>query len=97
MLYELLIIFICMFASLGIVELAVYQFNKMCSTKLPHKFYILAEDFSAEDAEYVIRFLEGMISRSGLESAIEGIKLGNNANIDEQLLLQLQEEFGNII
>lgn len=96
MLYEILIIFVCMFASLGIVELSVYYFNKICSSRLPHKFYILADNFSADDAEYIIRFLEGLISRSGLESAIEGIRLGNNAVIDEQLLLQLQEEFGNI-
>lgn len=96
MLYEILIIFVCMFAALGIVELAVYHFNRMCSVRLPHKFYILADNFEAQDAEYVIRFLEGVISRSGLDSAVCGIKLGENARIDEDLLLVLQEEFANI-
>lgn len=97
MLYEILIIFVCMFAALGIVELSVYYFNRICSSKLPHKFYILADNFSAEDAEYVIRFLEGTIARSGLESAIEGIRLGENAVISDTLLSELQEEYGNIL
>ncbi len=96
MLYEILIIFVCMFAALGIVELAVYIFNKLCSSRLPHKFYIVADNFKAEDAEYVIRFLEALIGRSGLESAICGIKLGENAQIDQELLQVLLDEFPNI-
>ena len=96
MLYEILIIFVCMFAALGIVELSVYHFNRICSTRLPHRFFILADDFEKEDAEYVIRFLESVISRSGLDSAVCGIKLGKNANIDSELLDILKEEFSNI-
>ncbi len=96
MLYEILIIFVCMFAALGIVELAVYTFNRLCSSRLPHKFYIVADNFSAEDAEYVIRFLESLIGRGGLGSAICGIRLGKNAQIDRELLLALLEEFPNI-
>lgn len=96
MLYELLIIFVCMFAALGIVELAVYAFNLMCASRLPHKFYIVADDFDNDDAEYVIRFLESVIGRSGVHSAICGIKLGENARIDEELLKTLREEFPNI-
>ena len=96
MLYDLLIIFVCMFAALGIVELAVNIFNRMCAARLPHKFYILAEDFPEEDAEYVIRFLESAISRSGLECSIKGIRLGENAKISTELLEALKEEFPNI-
>lgn len=96
MLYDILIIFVCMFAALGIVELAVYIFNKICAARLPHKFYIVADNFQSEDAEYVLRFLEGLIGRSGLESAICGIKLGENAEVDSELLSVLLEEFGNI-
>ncbi len=96
MLYEILIIFVCMFAALGIVELAVYSFNLMCSSRLPHKFYIVADNFGKDDAEYVIRFLESVIGRSGVHSAICGIKLGENAEIDEELLEALREEFSNI-
>jgi len=96
MLYEILIIFVCMFASLGIVELAVYIFNLECSKRLPHKFYILADNFGPDDAEYVIRFLESLISRSGTDSAICGIRLGDNVEIDSELLETLLEEFPNI-
>ena len=96
MLYDLLIILVCMFASLGICELAIYLFNRTASGRLPHKFYILADDFGQEDAEYVIRFLEGVISRSGVDSAICGIQLGSNVRIDDELLECLCTEFGNI-
>ena len=97
MLYEILIIFVCMFASLGITELTVYIFNTQCSKKLPHKFYILADSLSKENAEYVIRFLEEAIRHSGLDSAVCGIKLGDNADVDEKVLEKLRYEYGNII
>ena len=96
MLYELLIIFVCMFAALGIVELAVYLFNRMCASRLPHKFYIVAENVTCEDAEYVLRFLRSLIGRSGLDSAICGIRLGENIEIDDELLQKLTEEFPDI-
>lgn len=97
MLYDILIIFICMFAALGITELAVYIYEKSCAARLPHKFFILADNFEKNDAEYVIRFLEGVISRSGTDAAICGIKLGENADIDVDLLKNLQKEFKNIV
>ena len=96
MLYDILIILVCMFASLGICELAIYLFNRTASGRLPHRFYILADDFEQNDAEYVIRFLEGVISRSGVDSAVCGIKLGENAQVDDELLECLCKEFGNI-
>lgn len=96
MLYDLLIILVCMFAALGICELAIYLFNRTVSARLPHRFYILADNFEREDAEYVIRFLEGVISRSGVDSAVCGIKLGENAQVDDELLEHLCTEFGNI-
>lgn len=95
--YDILIILVCMFASLGIVELAIYFFNRNLAKQLPHKFYILADNFGKDDAEYVIRFLEGLISRCGLDSTICGIQLGENIQIDEALLTALTREFPNIV
>ncbi len=97
MLYEILIIFVCMFAALGITELAVYCFNFMCASRLPHKFYIVADDFGEEDAEYVLRFLENLISGSGLGCAVGGVKLGENAKIEKELLDSLLKEFPDLI
>ena len=97
MLYDILIIFVCMFASFGIVELAIYFFDYVCSLKLPGEYYVCADNFSEDDAEYVLRFLEGIISREGAGKAIKGIKLGENARAEKELLEQLRLEFGNII
>lgn len=97
MLYDILIIFICMFASLGIVDLAVYIFNCLCARKLPHKFYLLADNFKSGDAEYVIRSLESIISTSGADTVICGIKLGENAELPTELYKKLNNEYRNII
>ncbi len=97
MLYDILLIFVCLFASLGIVEIAVCVFDKICAKRLPHGFYILADNFTKDSAEYIIRYLEGLILHSGLDHSVKGIRLGENAEIDDELLLRLQEEYRNII
>ena len=97
MLYDIPLIFIGLFASLGIVELTIYIFNFLCSKRLPDKFYILADNFTQDQAEYVIRFLECLISNSGLDCSICGIKLGENAAISSELLIRLNNEYRNII
>ena len=86
-----------MFAAYGITELAVYYFNRICAAKLPHRFCILADNFEKEDAEYVLRFLESMIRKHGLEYAVCGIKLGENAEVEKETLEALCNEYGNII
>ncbi len=96
MLYDILLIFICLFASLGIVELTIYIFNLLCSKKLHDKFYILADNFTEDEAEYVIRFLESLISNSGLDCSVCGIKLGENTEISPELLHRLKLEYRNI-
>lgn len=97
MLYDILLIFVCLFAALGIVELAVYIFNSACARKMKCKFYILADDFDESEAEYAIRFLENLIAHSGIDCLVCGIKLGENAKISPELLHSLNIEYRNII
>ncbi len=97
MLYEIILIFICLFAALGMVDLALYIFNKICTRRLPgHRLYIFVDDFKGENAEYLLRFLEEYIVRDKTELDICGLLLGKNAEVDDELLSHLKNKYRNI-
>ncbi len=95
MLYDIITVFICMFAAMGVVffilELSLLLSNK----KHGYKFYILCENLSGKEAEYAIRYIENIIlSRLGGVGC--GIKLGENVEIDKAVLEALKREYRNI-
>ena len=96
MLYEILLIILCMFAALGLAELAISIFNYKCSKRLPHKFYITVTDIKTEQAEFVLRYLEELLLVSGADAAINEIVLEDSVEIEESVLEALQRQFGNI-
>lgn len=96
MLYEILIIIICMFAALGMAFLAISIFNCKCAKRLPRKFSLLVNGVKGEQAEYIIRYLEELLWVSGADAAINEIILGNDTEIEKDLLERLSREFGNI-
>ena len=96
MLYEILLIILCMFAALGFSELIIAIFNYKCAKRLPHKFKITVTDIDKEQAEFVIRYLEELLFVSGADAAIDEIVLGEGADIDDSMFEVLQKQFGNI-
>lgn len=98
MLYEILLIFICLFAALGIVDLAVYIFNRSCIKRLPpHRLYIMLDDFEESDAEYLAGFLVEYFLRCGDYPPIDGIIIGDAADPDGELRAQLRTRYKDFI
>ena len=95
---DVFFVILCFFAALGIVDAAVYLFDRICSSRLAHPFRILVEDCpDAEDAEYAVRFLEGVVGRTSLEKALCGLVIGENVALSENAKRALEREYGNII
>ena len=95
MFYDIILILICMFAALGIVFF-ISELNFLFSNKkYKYKFYLLCRDIPKEEAEYAIRYAEKVIlSRLGGVGC--GIKLGENVQIDKNVLEILKREYRNI-
>lgn len=98
MLYEILLIFICLFASLGIVDLSVYIFNRICIKRLPpHRLYITIDDFEKSDAERIVHFITEYYLRGGDCPPIDGIIIGDTADPDGKLREQLRARYKDFI
>ncbi len=98
MLYEIFLIFICLFAALGIVDIAVYFFNKICIKRLPpHSLYILIDDFEKSDAERIVRFTAEHFLRQSDGLSVKGIIIGENADLDEELRALLRTLYKDYI
>lgn len=95
-LYEIFLIFICMFAAIGIVEVVLCVFTWCLVKKSQYKCDILLEDVSKADAETTIRLLETLIFASGIDCAVGGIRLGENVDVSSDVLRRLEREYGNI-
>lgn len=95
MLYDIITVLICMFAAMGVVffilELGLLLSNK----KYGYKFYILCENLSEKEAEFAIRYVENIIL-SRLGGIACGIKLGENVEVDTEVLEALKKEYRNI-
>ena len=96
MLREILMVMLCFFAVLGIVDAATYLFERICSARLGVSLGIFVPECRAENAEYTLRFVEGILAREGLSKAVGTVYLGENVKIDPETLLRLEGEFGNI-
>ncbi len=89
-------ILLCFFAVLGIVDAATYLFDRVCSARLGVSLGVLVPECSAENAEYTLRFVEGVLSREGLPKAVDTVYLGKDVKIDPDTLSRLEGEFRNI-
>lgn len=96
MLYDIIIVLICMFAAMGVVFLILELGLMFSASKHGYKFYILCENISEEEAEYAIRYIENVII-SRLGGVACGIKLGENVEINPKVLKALKQEYRNIV
>lgn len=96
MLCEILMVMLCFFAVLGIVDAATYLFDRVCSARLGISLGVLVPECSAGNAEYTLRYVEGVLAREGLPKAVDTVYLGKDVKIDPEILARLEGEFGNI-
>lgn len=98
MLYEITLIFICLFAALGIADLAVYIFNRLCIKRLPpHRLYITIDGFEKSDAERIAHFITEYYLRCGDCPTVNGIIISEDADPDGELRERLRAQYKDFI
>ncbi len=97
MLEDILIIMLCLFASLGVITFCLTLWDRLLRRKIPAKFYLVAENFTAEDTEKVIRCAERLLLHSKEGVFIDEIRIGEGADADTEVVERLAREYKNIV
>lgn len=96
MLAVIIKIALCSFAVLGFVDLLIYVMNLISFRNTKAVCKLLIASCPDENAEYTIRFYEGLLCRTGAELAIKSVVVGSAVSISDDKLDELSREYGNL-
>ena len=89
-------IILCCFAVLGFADLVIYILNIVSFKNSDSISELRIVSCPDENAEYSVRFYEGLLRRTGADLAVASVVLGKDVKLSDADYKRLSDEYGNL-